>query len=104
MNELKICDLTDLEEATPRRIEIEGKKLSIVLLNERIYALDDTCSHEDVSLSEGEVDIDECALECWKHGSLFSLETGEALSLPAIKSVKTYEVRIIDNDVVLVVE
>ena len=104
MKELKICDLTDLEEAAPRRIEIEGKKLSIVLLNERIYALDDTCSHEDVSLSEGEVDIDECALECWKHGSLFSLETGEALSLPAIKSVKTYEVRIIDNDVVLVVE
>ena len=104
MNESKICDLTDLEEATPRRIEIEGKKLSIVLLNERIYALDDTCSHEDVSLSEGEVDIDECALECWKHGSLFSLETGEALSLPATKSVKTYEVRIIDNDVVLVFE
>ncbi|MCH2416633.1 MAG: non-heme iron oxygenase ferredoxin subunit [Acidimicrobiales bacterium] len=104
MNELKICDLTDLEEAAPRRIEIEGKKLSIVLLNERIYALDDTCSHEDVSLSEGEVDIDECALECWKHGSLFSLETGEALSLPATKSVKTYEVRIVDNDVVLVIE
>ena len=104
MTELKICDLTDLEEAAPRRIEIEGKKLSIVLLNERIYALDDTCSHEDVSLSEGEVDIDECALECWKHGSLFSLETGEALSLPATKSVKTYEVRIVDNDVVLVIE
>ena len=104
MNESKICDLTDLEEAAPRRIEIEGKKLSIVLLNERIYALDDTCSHEDVSLSEGEVDIDECALECWKHGSLFSLETGEALSLPATKSVKTYEVRIVDNDVVLVIE
>ena len=104
MNELKICDLTDLEEAAPRRIEIEGKKLSIVLLNERIYALDDTCSHEDVSLSEGEVDIDECALECWKHGSLFSLETGEALSLPATKRVKTYEVRIVDNDVVLVIE
>jgi len=104
MKELKICDLTDLEEAAPRRIEIEGKKLSIVLLNERIYALDDICSHEDVSLSEGEVDIDECALECWKHGSLFSLETGEALSLPATKSVKTYEVRIIDNDVVLVIE
>ena len=104
MYELKICDLTDLEEAAPRRIEIEGKKLSIVLLNERIYALDDTCSHEDVSLSEGEVDIDECALECWKHGSLFSLETGEALSLPATKSVKTYEVRIVDNDVVLVIE
>jgi len=104
MKELKICDLTDLEEAVPRCIEVEGKKLAVVLLNEKIYALDDTCSHEDVSLSEGEVDIDECALECWKHGSLFSLKTGEALSLPATKSVKTYEVHIIDNDVVLVTE
>ena len=104
MKELKICDLTDLEEAVPRCIEIEGKKLSVVLLKEKVYALDDTCSHEDVSLSEGEIDIDECALECWKHGSLFSLETGEALSLPAIKSVKTYEIRIIDNGVVLVTE
>ena len=81
MKELKICDLTDLEEAVPRCIEVEGKKLSMVLLNEKIYALDDTCSHEDVSLSEGEVDIDECALECWKHGSLFSLKTGEALKI-----------------------
>jgi 3-phenylpropionate/trans-cinnamate dioxygenase ferredoxin subunit len=104
MKELKICDFTDLQEAVPRCIEIEGKKLSVVLLKEKVYALDDTCSHEDVSLSEGEIDIDECALECWKHGSLFSLETGEALSLPAIKSVKTYEIRIIDNDVVLVTE
>lgn len=104
MKELKICDLTDLEEAVPRCIEVEGKKLAMVLLNEKIYALDDTCSHEDVSLSEGEVDIDDCALECWKHGSLFSLKTGEALSLPATKSVKTYEVHIIDNDVVLVTE
>jgi len=104
MKELKICDLTDLEEAIPRCIEIEGKKLSVVLLKEKIYALDDTCSHEDVSLSEGEVDVDECTLECWKHGSLFSLETGEALSLPALRSVKTYEIHIIDNDVVLVTE
>lgn len=104
MKELKICDLTDLEEAIPRCIEIEGKKLSVVLLKEKIYALDDTCSHEDVSLSEGEVDVDECTLECWKHGSLFSLETGEALSLPALRSVKTYEIYIIDNDVVLVTE
>ena len=70
----------------------------------KVYAIEDNCSHEDVALSEGEVDIEECALECWKHGSLFSLKTGEALSLPAIKSVKTYEIRVIGKDVVLVGE
>ena len=56
-----------------------------------------------MSLSEGEVDIEECALECWKHGSLFSLETGEALSLPATKSVETYEVAVSGDDVFLVI-
>ena len=88
MKELKICELIELEEAVPRRVEVEGEKLALVL----------------VALSEGEVDIDECALECWKHGSLFSLETGEALSLPATKAVKTYEIRVAGQDVVLVVE
>ena len=78
--------------------------MALVLVDERVYALEDTCSHEDVALSEGVVDIDECALECWKHGSLFSLETGEALSLPATKAVKTYEIRVAGQDVVLVVE
>ena len=104
MKELKICELTELEEAIPRRVELEEEKLALVLVDGKVYAIEDNCSHEDVALSEGEVDIEECALECWKHGSLFSLETGEALSLPATKSVKSYEVRIVDNDVVLVIE
>ena len=100
MKELKICELTELEEAIPRRVELEEEKLALVLVDGKVYAIEDNCSHEDVALSEGEVDIEECALECWKHGSLFSLKTGEALSLPAIKSVKTYEIRVIGKDVV----
>ena len=104
MKELKICELIELEEAVPRRVEVEGEKLALVLVDERVYAIEDTCSHDDVALSEVEVDIDECALECWKHRSLFSLETGEALSLPATKAVKTYEIRVAGQDVVLVVE
>ena len=78
-------------------------KVALVMIQEKIYAINDICSHEDVSLSEGEVDIEECALECWKHGSLFSLETGEALSLPATKSVETYEVAVSGDDVFLVI-
>ena len=52
----------------------------------------DRCTHADVSLSEGEVDVDACTIECPKHGSEFSLETGEAITLPAIKPAPTYEV------------
>jgi len=53
----------------------------------------DRCTHGDVSLSGGIVDPDECTLECPKHGSEFSLETGEALSLPALKPVPSYASR-----------
>ncbi len=104
MGEYKVCHIRELTEATPYRAEVEGRKLALVRIQERIYAISDTCSHEDVSLSDGEVDLEECALECWKHGSLFSLETGEALSLPATKSVETYKVTISGDDVFLVIE
>ena len=64
-----------------------------------MYAIGDTCSHAEVSLAEGIVDTDECALECWKHGSLFSLESGEALTLPATRPVPIYVVRVDGDDV-----
>ena len=54
-----------------------------------------------MSLSDGMVDTEECALECLAHGSLFSLETGEALCLPAVRPVPVYEVRL-DGDQVVV--
>tara|TARA_Y100000590_G_scaffold4466_1_gene5956 strand:+ start:3745 stop:4059 length:315 start_codon:yes stop_codon:yes gene_type:complete len=103
MEEYKICQIGELKEAVPYRTEIDGHKVALVMIQGKIYAINDVCSHEDVSLSEGEVDIEECALECWKHGSLFSLETGEALSLPATKSVETYEVAVSGDDVFLVI-
>ena len=48
--------------------------------------------------------VEECEIECWKHGSAFSLETGEALTLPATQPVPTYPVRIDDGDVYVEVD
>ena len=59
----------------------------------RLYAIGDRCSHADVSLAEGTVYDDECQLECIKHGSLFSLINGEALTFPATRPVPVYEIR-----------
>ena len=56
--------------------------IALVRLGDDVYAIGDRCSHQDISLSEGDVLADECTLECWKHGSAFSLETGEPTSLP----------------------
>ncbi len=101
MNSLPICTISDLDEAVPYRFELEGSPVVVVRLGDRVHAIGDTCSHADISLSDGEVDTDECALECPAHGSLFSLETGEALCLPAVRSVPVYPLRVDGSQVVV---
>jgi 3-phenylpropionate/trans-cinnamate dioxygenase ferredoxin subunit len=99
---VRICALEDLAKDQGSRVEVGRHTIALVRIGDDVYALGDTCSHADVSLSMGEVDADECTIECWKHGSLFSLRTGEALTLPATRPVPTYEVVVEDGDVVLV--
>jgi 3-phenylpropionate/trans-cinnamate dioxygenase ferredoxin subunit len=104
MTAVRACALADLDaDGGLLRVDIDKRAIALVRLGDKVYALGDTCSHANVSLSEGEVDTDECALECPKHGSLFSLETGEPLSLPALKPVPTYDVTIEGDDVMVVV-
>ena len=57
-----------------------------------VYAIGDRCSHADYSLSEGDLYADELELECPKHGSTFSLTTGEPQCLPATAPVPVYAV------------
>jgi 3-phenylpropionate/trans-cinnamate dioxygenase ferredoxin subunit len=67
-----------------------------------IHAVDDTCSHANVSLAEGEVDG--CTVECWLHGSRFDLRTGQPTSLPAIRPIAVYPVRLEGEQVLVDVE
>jgi 3-phenylpropionate/trans-cinnamate dioxygenase ferredoxin component len=67
-----------------------------------IHAVDDTCSHANVSLAEGEVDG--CTVECWLHGSRFDLRTGQPTSLPAIRPIAVYPVRVEGDQVLVDVE
>lgn len=99
----RLCALADLVPGTASLVEIRGHKLCVVRFDDdSVYAVGDTCSHADVSLSEGEVDPLTRHIECWKHSSCFSLETGEPDTLPATKPVPTYDV-VLDGDDVKVV-
>jgi 3-phenylpropionate/trans-cinnamate dioxygenase ferredoxin subunit len=96
--------LADLPPGGARRYEVDGHSIAVVRIGDDVYALGDTCTHQDVSLAEGDVDEDEKTLECWKHGSEFALETGEALTLPATRPVPTYEARVEGDEIVVVIE
>ncbi len=98
---VRLCGPDDLQPNTTRRFDVAGRALALVRVGDEFYALDDTCSHEDYSLSEGEVFADECEIECTKHGSTFDLRSGEPRSLPATKPVAVYPVRVDGGDVVV---
>ena len=92
----KICALADLKPGKALRIKLGENAIALIRTpSGAVKALDDKCSHGEISLSEGFVDED--TIECWAHGAKFSLETGKPLSLPAYEPVATYEV-IIEND------
>jgi 3-phenylpropionate/trans-cinnamate dioxygenase ferredoxin subunit len=100
----RLCALDEIEPGTARRFVVGDRKIAVVRLGDDVYAVGDVCSHENISLSEGEVHAGDKTIECWKHGSEFSLETGEALTLPATRAVPVYEVRVDGGDVVVVIE
>ena len=99
---MRLCALDDLTDGEARRFDVDGHRLAVVRLDEDVYVIGDRCSHADVSLSEGEVDVDDKTVECWKHGSTFSLLDGHPLCLPATKPVPVYEARVVDGDVEVV--
>jgi 3-phenylpropionate/trans-cinnamate dioxygenase ferredoxin component len=98
-----VCAFDDLDDGEARRVDVDGHRLCLVRVGDAVYVIGDRCTHADVSLSEGEVDVEACTIECPKHGSEFSLETGEAITLPAIKPTPTYDVRVEDGKVMVVV-
>ena len=100
-NEVRIAALGDLVDGEARRFDLEGRRISVVRIGDDVYAIGDRCSHADVSLSDGDVDSDDCTLECPQHGSAFDLRTGAALTLPAVRPVPAYTVVVRDGDVVL---
>ena len=92
-----LCAFDELIDGEARRFDVERHRLCVVRIGQDVYVIGDTCSHADVSLSGGEVE--DCAIECPKHGSAFDLRTGAALSLPAVRPVPTYEASVVDGDV-----
>ncbi|HTL24540.1 MAG TPA: non-heme iron oxygenase ferredoxin subunit [Mycobacteriales bacterium] len=99
---MRACSLTELPEEGALKVHLDGRDICVARSHGTVYAIGDTCSHADVSLSEG--DVEDGTIECWLHGSRFDLRTGAPIGLPATKSVPTYPVTVIGDDVFLKLE
>jgi 3-phenylpropionate/trans-cinnamate dioxygenase ferredoxin subunit len=99
---VRLCSRDDLAPGSARRFDVGEHRIAVVRIGDDFYAVGDRCSHADYSLSDGDVWQDELEIECPKHGSTFSLLTGEPQTLPATQPVPTYAVQVDGDDVCVV--
>lgn len=103
MTATRVCGLDELSPATAKKVVVDGRPVAVVMDSAgAVHALGDTCTHGEISLSEGFVEDD--AIECWAHGSKFELATGKPRNFPAYEPVPVYTVSVENGDVLVDVE
>ena len=96
---IQVATLEELPLGTMKRVEVDGHRYLLANANGSYYAVDELCSHEDVSLYLGCVQGEN--IKCSLHGSRFSLKTGQPLEDPATEPLGTYPVKIDGNIILL---
>ncbi len=94
----------DFPEGAAAKVEALGRLVAVVRIGGELFAIGDTCSHAKCSLSEGDLLLEEREIECWKHGSTFSLVDGKPQCLPATAPVPVYVILEDDGKVYVEVE
>ena len=92
-----VAPLTDIPPGHAARVEIDEVPVALFNVGGELHCVDDTCTHQEASLSEGDLDLERCAIECPLHGSAFDLRTGEAITLPAVEPVRVHRVEVTDG-------
>lgn len=96
--QIKFSELTNRK---PVKVSLGDSEVCVVRIEEDVFAVADTCSHSDASLSEG--DVTEYKIECWLHGAEFDLRSGEVVTPPATQPLKKYQV-LRDGDTITITE
>lgn len=87
---VRLCRADEIPEGEARRFEVGGVPIAVFHLPSGFYAIGDTCSHEEASLSEGYVEDE--IVECPRHGAQFDVTTGVNRTLPATRPVGSWRV------------
>ena len=102
MEFVKVARVDEIAPETALRVEVGDEPIAVFNLDGEFYAICDTCSHEEASLSDGDIFGD--VVECPLHGSQFDIRTGKALTLPAVLPVASYDVKVEDGDIFVATE
>jgi len=96
---VKVGKVEDLAPGKMMQVIVSDQRILLANVDGRYYATDDTCTHEDASLSAGS--LRGALVKCPLHGSRFDVRTGRAMEEPAEEDLKTYAVRL-EGDSILI--
>jgi 3-phenylpropionate/trans-cinnamate dioxygenase ferredoxin subunit len=91
---IPVCALTDLPPGEATRV-LAHVPVAVFNADGELFAIDDTCTHQDASLSEGW--LEDCLIECPLHAACFDLRTGQPTGPPAKRPVRTYPTLVKDG-------
>lgn len=94
----KIGTYSDLLDEQIAAVSVDGVKIALYKIKENVFATNEMCTHDECSLEDfGKIRGDE--VECMCHGAMFNIKTGEVTKGPATIALKTYPVKIINDDI-----
>lgn len=91
----RVCAVGDVQIDDLCGVEVDGRRLVVVRLDDGHHALDAICTHGKADLAEGFVIDGE--LECPKHNGRFAVTTGEPLTRPVTVGLQSYPCRVTDG-------
>jgi nitrite reductase/ring-hydroxylating ferredoxin subunit len=96
-----VAALDEIPDGGMKQVSAHGDVVGLYRVGDRVWAVNDYCTHEETFLTEGEFEPEEMEVECPLHGSRFNVVDGSVRILPATKPVATYPVKV-EGDMVLV--
>jgi len=96
---VKACRVEDLKEGHAEVFELMGKKILIAMEKGEVYAIDNTCTHDNGAIGQSRVVQGE--VQCPRHGARFDIKSGRATQLPAVMDIKTYKTKVENGDVLV---
>jgi naphthalene 1,2-dioxygenase system ferredoxin subunit len=92
----------ELIEGEPLGVEVAGHSIALYDIEGQLFATDNICTHAYARLSDGWLDGE--LIECPLHAARFDVRTGKVLDPPATEDLKTYSVRIVDDEIQVKIE
>ncbi len=98
---VKVASTHAIRPGAMQRVLLDSRRILLANVDGNYYAVDDTCTHEDASLSTGSLRGE--FVKCPLHGSRFNVRTGQAMEDPAQENLRTYPVRVEGDDILVAI-